>query len=381
MIHICTEPFLGAQWLKRYRRIRPNFCCVMGFTETGLYPGISAAGKTIESRKTTAIADLEFLVKGTRNHLEYPLPPLTSGASPVIITRAIASQLQWPMIIMNAGSHIRPPFPCIDLGGAPAKCLSTGNALSTNIVLNLFQAGVEWGERLAPHIEGYLILSECVVGGTTTALGLLSALGYDAQNKINSSHKTCNHNQKWRLVKQGLSYLNHYQADSDIPFSLRAVATLGDPMQIAVAGLAMSLSQQCGVMLAGGTQMLAVYALMKAIAQETDFEWNPDEVVVGTTPWVTHDASGDTIALAQEIGDVALMTSDLSFKQSTYPELQAYEEGFVKEGVGAGGSTIAAYLHQEWSNADILQAVEQSFQEHLRARPINETVYDFAIAS
>ena len=258
MIHICTEPFLGAQWLKRYRRIRPNFCCVMGFTDTGLYPGISAAGKTIESRKTTAIADLEFLVKGHRSPLTYPLPPLTSGASPVIITRAIASRLEWPVMIMDAGSYLRPPFPHIDLGGAPAKCLSTGNALTTNTVLNLFQAGVQWGERFAPHIEGYLILSECVVGGTTTALGLLSALGYDAQNKVNSSHQICNHPQKWRLVQKGLSFLNHYQADSEIPFSFRAVATLGDPMQIAVAGLAMSLSQHCGVMLAGGTQMLAV---------------------------------------------------------------------------------------------------------------------------
>ena len=120
---------------------------------------------------------------------------------------------------------------------------------------------------------------------------------------------------------------------------------------------------------------------MKAIAQETDFEWNPKAVVVGTTPWVTNDPSGGTIALAQEIGDVALMTSELSFAQSIYPELQAYEQGFVKEGVGAGGSAIAAYLHQNWSNREILAAVEESFRKQQRARPMRQTVYDFAIAS
>jgi uncharacterized protein (TIGR00303 family) len=381
MIHICTGPFIGAKWLKRYRRIRPNFCCVMGFTETGLYPGISAAGKTIEARKTTAIADLEFLVNGNHEAVKYPLPPLSGGVSPVVITRAIASELKWPMILMNAGSMIRPPFPCVDLGGVPAKCLSTGNAMTIRTVLKLFQAGVQWGEQLAQTIEGYIILSECVVGGTTTALGLLSALGYDAQHKVNSSHQICNHNQKWRLVKQGLGYLNHYQIDSDVPFCFRAVASMGDPMQIAVAGLAMSLSQHCGVMLAGGTQMLAVYALIKAIAQATNFAWNPDEVVVGTTPWVTNDPSGDTIALAKEIGDVTLMTSELSFKSSSYPELQAYDQGFVKEGVGAGGSAVAAYLHQDWSNAEILKAIEARFQDTYPTRPCDQRHYEFAIAS
>ncbi|MEM9137672.1 MAG: TIGR00303 family protein, partial [Cyanobacteria bacterium P01_F01_bin.42] len=214
MIHLCTEAFLGAGWLKRYRRIRPHFFCVMGFTDTGLYPGISAAGRSIEDRKKTAIADLEFLIRGNQRQAQYPLPPLVDGASPVLITRAIAAKLKWPIIVMNAGSHIRPPYACIDLGGHPAKCLSKGNALEIRTVLSLFQTGVEWGARLAPQIEGYVILSECVVGGTTTALGVLSALGYDAATRMSSSHRVCNHPQKWRLVQQGLAHFKHYRTDS-----------------------------------------------------------------------------------------------------------------------------------------------------------------------
>ena len=383
MIHICTEPFLGAKWLKRYQQVCPTFCCVMGFTDTGLYPGISAAGKSVADRKTTAIADLEFLVKGHSPYLQYPLPPLVSGASPAFITRAIASKLKWPMWVMNAGSHIRPPFACIDLGGKPAKSLARGNALEISVVMNLFQAGVEWGQRLAAHIDGYIILSECVVGGTTTALGVLSALGYDAASKVNSSHKNCNHHQKWRLVQQGLSHLDHYQADSDIPLPFRAVSAVGDPMQIAMAGLALSLSNTCGVLLAGGTQMLAVYALMDAIAKNIEYEWNRDSVVVGTTPWVVNDPTGDTIGLAKEIGNVCLMTSDLNFQNSVVPELQAYEQGFVKEGVGAGGSAIGAYLHQNWSSKEILEAVESCIakQQEVEAQYGLHDNLEFAIAS
>ena len=78
----------------------------MGFTDTGLYPGISAAGKSVADRKTTAIADLEFLVKGHSPDLQYPLPPLISRASPAFITRAIASQLKWPILVMNAGPQL-----------------------------------------------------------------------------------------------------------------------------------------------------------------------------------------------------------------------------------------------------------------------------------
>ncbi|HIK42267.1 MAG TPA: TIGR00303 family protein, partial [Thermoleptolyngbya sp. M55_K2018_002] len=35
----------------------------------------------------------------------------------------------------------------------------------------------------------------------------------------------------------------------------------------------------------------------------------------------------------------------------------AYEQGYVKEGVGAGGCAIAAHL-LGWHNADLLSAVE-----------------------
>ena len=67
----------------------------------------------------------------------------------------------------------------------------------------LLGQGLKWGEQLASLGE-YLILGECVVGGTTTALAVLTGLGFAAAGKVNSSHPTCNHAQKWELVTRGL---------------------------------------------------------------------------------------------------------------------------------------------------------------------------------
>ena len=129
--------------------------------------------------------------------------------------------------------------------------------------------------------------------------------------------------------------------------------------------------------------MLAVYALMDAIANEIEFSWNRESVVVGTTPWVANDPTGDTIGLAKEIGNVSLMTSDLNFQESKFPELQAYEQGFVKEGVGAGGCAIGAYLHQNWSTREILEAVESCItqQKAIEDEYGADKPLEFAIAS
>jgi NaMN:DMB phosphoribosyltransferase len=135
-------------------------------------------------------------------------------------------------------------------------------------------------------------------------------------------------------------------------------------MQAAAAGVMLAASRRGGVLLAGGTQMLAVYALARAIAahQESALQekipWNPEQVVVGTTRWVAEDPTGDTVGLAEEIGQVPLLATQLSFAASRYPQLRAYEQGFVKEGVGAGGCAIAAHLYQAWDQPQLLSEIE-----------------------
>ena len=104
--------------------------------------------------------------------------------------------------------------------------------------------------------------------------------------------------------------------------------------------------------------MLAVYRLTEAIANFYHWNWYPEQVVVGTTRWVAVDPTGDTIGLAQAVGTVPLMATQLDFSSSRYAQLRAYEQGYVKEGVGAGGCAIAAHLSQGWSQTQLLQAIE-----------------------
>ncbi|MGY6530513.1 MAG: nicotinate mononucleotide-dependent phosphoribosyltransferase CobT [Cyanobacterium sp.] len=331
----------GVKWLNRYGNHRPIFTCTLGFTETALIEGISAAGATPESRRYTALADAEFLVNGVSANPVYPLPPLSVGVSPTVITRAVVEMWDLPVYVFNAGLVAVPAVKNIDLQGQMAQCLRTGKALPLEVVMDLYHKGLAWGKKLAEEVEeGYLILSECVVAGTTTALAVLTALGIDARGMVNSSHPVCNHGQKWQVVEEGLR--NARFSESATPFEV--VAGVGDGMQIFVAGMAMAASETVGVMLAGGTQMLAVYALILAIQDLYPTGVNLDNIIVGTTRWVAEDDTGDTVNLAKMVGDVPLLATQLNFTNSSYPSLRCYEEGFVKEGVGAGASAIASHL-------------------------------------
>ncbi len=388
MLRIHTNIAQGETWVSKYKGKKPAFACVLGFTQTALIPGISAAGSTPEDRKYTALADAEFLYYGADKRGQYPLPPLIAGASPVFITRAVVEELKIPVYLFNAGLPEAPTVPTIDLEGVPAKCLSQGAAMDLETVRHLFEQGLIWGEKLSRNKENdYLVIGECVVGGTTTALAILTGLGIAAQGMVNSSHPVCNHAQKWEIVQAGLGKIGGWgegemgrQEQIQNPKSkiqnridpLRLVAAVGDPMQVAVAGMAIAASRDGGVLLAGGTQMLAVFALASAICEFYNLSWQHNEVVVGTTRWVADDSSGKTVELAQQIGKKSaiapsLFSTELSFDNSRYLQLQAYEQGFVKEGMGAGGACIAAYLSENWQQHQLLKAIEAQLDRYRQA--------------
>ncbi|MBL1209964.1 nicotinate mononucleotide-dependent phosphoribosyltransferase CobT [Geminocystis sp. GBBB08] len=343
-IKVYTEIEQGQKWLNKYNGSIPVFTCTLGFTATALLPDISTAGATPESRRYTALADAEFLVKGIQKNPTFPLPPLSVGISPTFISRAVIEKFNLPLYVFNAGLLQFPSVKNINLGGKPANCVSTGKALPLAIVKHLYHKGLYWGEILAKEAKSsYLILSECVVGGTTTALAVLTALGISADGKVNSSHPICNHQQKFLLVQEGLSKAG-FKNQNTLVDPLEIIAAVGDPMQIFVAGIALSGSKTVGIMLAGGTQMLAIFALIKALKNSFYTKANLKNIIIGTTRWVAEDSTGDTIGLSKIIGNISLCATNLNFDTSLYPRLTAYEKGYVKEGVGAGGSAIASHL-------------------------------------
>jgi uncharacterized protein (TIGR00303 family) len=355
LINVHTQPQLAQRWLDRYRGQRPHFVCILGFTNTCLVPGISAAGLTPADREFTALADGEFLALGVQPSYRYPLPPLIAGASPAVITRSIIEKLGIPQTILNAGLPHAPSFVCEDLGGRPAACLSSGEAMPIELVSYLWQQGLFWGEQLAAP---YLVIGECVVGGTTTALALLTALGISAAGKVNSSHPQCNHGQKMLLVQQGLQKI---RANAD-PWEI--LAAIGDPMQIVAAAMAIAASRTKGVLLAGGTQMLAVYGLIQKLG--VDYDYQPANIAIGTTGWVTGDVTADAVGLAASLENAIFLSAQMTFADSRYEQLRVYDQGFVKEGVGAGGIAISAALYQEWGSKEVLMATEQLFYQMLK---------------
>ncbi len=358
MISVHTQPDCARLWLDRYGGKLPHFSCIVGFTETAMIPGISAAGKEPIDRYFTAHADAEFLLNGVVDSVTFPLPNLTAGASPTFISRAIVQALQIPVFLIDAG--LPQPLSVVAqvLSKMPARCVSTGDAMPIELVKALFNAGRAIGREWSQQHRGeYLLIGECVVAGTTTALAVLLGLGIDAAGKVNSSHVACNHDQKLTLARQGLASLQNGSSNNP-DYGFQVLAAVGDPMQPVAAGMAIGASELSGVLLAGGTQMLAVVAIAQSLAKSQNLEWRSENVVVGTTRWVVDDPSGDTVGLAKAIGSVPLLSTNLNFQTSRYEQLRMYERGFVKEGVGAGGCAIAAALYANWDNQQMVCAIE-----------------------
>ena len=264
-----------------------KFYLCLGSTHTSDIPGISAAGITPGMRRLTPCTDAEALVLGRTVTVE-SIPVSPAGiVSPVVITRACLNLLSSQIAVADCGTFFPPAIPCLMTAQPVAQCLSTGAALPLLCVERLFEKGRVEGE-LASRGNDYLVLSECVPGGTTTAMGVLTALGFRVDKLLSSSLPECNHQQRSTLVAEGLKQANLTQnAVSANP--LRAVAAVGDPMQPFVAGMAVGAMERCPVMLAGGSQMLAVFALVRAMLGTNSTRISGAPPVVATTKWVAFD--------------------------------------------------------------------------------------------
>jgi NaMN:DMB phosphoribosyltransferase len=61
------------------------FILILAGSQTAEVQGISSAGATPESRRYTAVADAELLLRGPLGQKKWPLPPLLAGVSPVLL--------------------------------------------------------------------------------------------------------------------------------------------------------------------------------------------------------------------------------------------------------------------------------------------------------
>ena len=145
------------------------------------------------------------------------------------------------------------------------------------------------------------------------------------------------HNLKKDVVKEGMDAAAIKWGET-VQDPFKAVEAVGDPMIPAVAGLAMGC--EIPVTLAGGTQMTAVCALIKALDPDFDFS----NICIATTVFVAEDETSDINHIVEQIGDITIFAVDPYFHTSNHGGLRCYLNGSVKEGVGAGGAMMAALL-------------------------------------
>ena len=311
----------------------PLFILTIATTETGKISGISAAGKYPEFTDYTPPADAELLLLGKCKSIA-GVPVTPDGIpTPALITMSALRLADIPVLIASGGLKIKPQIPFLDLGGSPGRDIRTGSAVDN--VAEVIERGKIAGVNLAQAVD-YLVIGESIPGGTTTALGVLSALGVSAQGKVSSTLPENPHDLKCKTVNAGLAAAGE-SIGSLAQDPVKAISCVGDPMMAAFSGLVIGAASQVPVLLAGGTQMSAILAIVNAL--------NPDvlcNVAVGTTRWVAHDKSSDLKGIITQFCDVPILAADLNFELSRFPGLRIYETGLVKEGVGAGGASIAA---------------------------------------
>jgi uncharacterized protein (TIGR00303 family) len=358
-ILLVHAPERGRRLLAQLAGRRPLFVCTVAHTETAEIDGLSGAGATAELRRLTAAADVEALFHG-RPLCMAGVPSNPGGApGPVIITLAGLRLAGVEAVAVDAGLRVKPDAPTTVVADHWGGSIVTGRAVPH--AGDLFARGLALGPTLAARAD-YLLLAESVPGGTTTALSLLCGLGVDAWGKVSSSMPQNAHPLKTEVVRSALAAagLNGARPPAS---ALDVAAAVGDPMQPFVAGLALGVLPTTPVLLAGGSQMAAVLALIVALARERGQALDLDRIGIATTSWVARDPTADLAGLVAQIADVPVFASDLNFAESRHLPLRRYEDFLVKEGVGAGAAAVVAALVANADHARLLAAIERVYEE------------------
>jgi uncharacterized protein (TIGR00303 family) len=301
---------------------RPIFTSILANTALSKVPGISGAGPSPEKTVYTPILDAELIINGEITSMPIRPNTPTGCPTPATITRAMMQLCGLSPLFINAGLEHSPTIPTYDLYCRAGRDPREGMAvLDTE---TLFIRGKQLGSLLS-SLSDMLVIGECVPGGTTTALCLLRGLGYPA--RVSSSFAENPHPKKNEIATTVMKRLE----TEGITGTLDIVAAVGDPMIPAAAGMLAGFSGE--VVLAGGTQMLAVAAVAKGLGI------HPPKVV--TTVYVRDDPSANFSEIAGAIG-LSPIYVDPEFGDLGHSGLARYCIGEVKEGMGAGGAMYLA---------------------------------------
>lgn len=316
---------------------------VAGTTRTARIDGISAAGADPDVMVHTPSADAEILAYGdTAGAPVVPVSP--SGCpTPAVVTRAAREALGFEVTVLDAGLARPTAAPTVDLDASPGGDVREAEPVP--------DAAAIWDRAHALGAglpDEAVLVGETIPGGTTTALGVFRALGVDAP--VSSSLPANPTTLKQETVAEGLAASGLEAGDlADDPRA--AARRMGDPVLAAVAGFTTgAVEGNKAVTLAGGTQLVAAAALVRAAGVTAPLTLATTSFVAQDVPAL--DAVAETLALD-------LTVTDPGF-EADHVGMERYLAGEGKEGVGMGGALALA------DEADALPAVRHRMR----------TVYD-----
>lgn len=332
---------------------RVRLIVVAGTTATAAIDGISAAGADPDVRTETPSADLEIVETG-RPAPGSPVPVSPTGCpTPAVVTRAVRELLgpdSLPVTAVDAGLGAPTAAAVRDVDAVPggdvrdpepvpeaATVFERARALAPELAASRGGDGDPGSEDDGdngrdPGEAAELLVAETIPGGTTTALGVLTALGERAA--VSSSLPANPIERKRRVVDEALAASGLEPGDA-AGEPTEAVRLVGDPVLAALAGLIVGCADAgVDVTLAGGTQLAAAAALARHAGVERPLP-------LATTSLVADDPTADLPALADDL-DLRLAAADPGFAESDHPAMAAYARGEAKEGVGMGGALALA---------------------------------------
>ncbi|MCD7782001.1 MAG: TIGR00303 family protein [Methanosphaera sp.] len=312
------------------------FLCVLSNTDLSKIPKLTGAGGPEFTTYTPAL-DVEVIL---RNHA-ITLPNIAStdsedlsAPSPAILTKSTIDLLDMPFIPVNAGLDVAPKVPYIDLHGTAGRDIREAKGVEN--ATEIFENAKEIGSTIS-KITDHIMIGESTPAGTTTTQAVLTLLGYDVKNKVSGCLTVNPQELKNEVVDAMLDSASMNPGDlSNDP--IKAVEIAGDPTMIAIAGL--MVGSNVNVTLAGGTQMAAPCGIVKALYPDFDFS----RISVATTSYVADDESANIVDIFNQICDISIYATNPKFDRSSEEGLVNYSKGCIKEGVGAGGAMLYAYL-------------------------------------
>lgn len=336
----------GKNFVESIEKKKFLFSLVISYTETCQIPGITVAGANPDFIKFTPPADAEYLHYGNCKCIDsIPMTP-DGKPTPAILTKTALEKASIPHVIINAGSKVLPDVPYFETGMDTGKNIGVEPALDRFYVLRAIEHGRIIGRTLGA-LTDCLVIGESIPGGTTTAMAVMR--GFDINANVSSSIPENPTELKNKVVNDALTR-SKPKDEYDV------IANLGDPMIPIIAGILGTASQSCKVILAGGTQMGAVLAL----AHFTGFDEN--NIAIGTTSYIVEDSTANFLDTIKEIADIPILSVNPMLENSTISGLKSFSQGFVKEGVGAGGALISAILKTGTNPKELLQGIEEEYQ-------------------